>query len=259
MPEGWSLVDHTVLITGGTKGIGRVIASTFLHSGANVVVCGRTTPDSLPDAEDGNVHFVAADIRDPEGAELIVDECRSRFGRLDVLINNAGGSPTVDAATASPRFLSSIINLNLLAPFYVAQKANALMQGQDNGGHIINIGSVSAHQPAPGTAAYTAAKAGLVGLTRALALEWAPKVRVNLVTAGPVLTELARLHYGDDAGIAAVSATIPMGRLAEPSDVANACLLLTSPLASFVSGAELVVDGGGEFPARTLAANVKEL
>jgi len=147
-----------------------------------------------------------------------------------------------------------IVELNLLAPFYVAQAANARMQQQESGGAIVNIGSVAARQAEPASAAYSAAKAGLLQLTRALALEWAPKVRVNHVTVGPVMTAAAAQYYGQDGG-AAVAATIAMGRLAEPSDVAAACLFLASPLAGYVTGADLAVHGGGEAPARYLAAN----
>jgi NAD(P)-dependent dehydrogenase (short-subunit alcohol dehydrogenase family) len=114
---------------------------------------------------------------------------------------------------------------------------------------ILNVASVSGTRPSPGTAAYGAAKAGLINLTQSLAVEWAPKVRVNAVVAGPIRTEQAELHYGSDAGIAAVGATIPLGRLGTPDDIAGACLFLASPLASWVSGTALVVHGGGERPA----------
>jgi len=136
----------------------------------------------------------------------------------------------------------------------VAQRANAVMQNQDDGGSIVNIGSVSGLRPSPGTAAYGAAKAGLVNLTQSLAVEWAPRVRVNCVSAGLVHTEQSGLHYGDEAGVAAVAATIPLGRLGDPADVADACLFLASPLAAYVSGANLVVHGGGERPAFLEAA-----
>jgi hypothetical protein len=128
------------------------------------------------------------------------------------------------------------------------------MQQQEPGGAIINIGSVAARQAEPGSAAYSAAKAGLLALTRALALEWAPKVRVNHITAGPVMTAAAASYYGKDGG-ASVAATIAMGRMAEPPDIAAACLFLASPLAAYVTGADLAVHGGGEVPARYLAAN----
>jgi NAD(P)-dependent dehydrogenase (short-subunit alcohol dehydrogenase family) len=127
------------------------------------------------------------------------------------------------------------------------------MQAQPDGGLILNIGSVSAVRPAPGTAIYAAAKAGLVTLTQALALEWAPRVRGNCVTVGVARTDDNAAHYGDEAALAAVAATVPLGRLATPDDVADACLLLASPLAGYVTGANLVVDGGGQLPAYSTA------
>lgn len=251
------LRGHAVLVTGGTRGIGRAIAARYLAAGADVVVCGRTPPADLPSSGGRSAIFLPADVRDPDAAHAVVVAASGRLGRLDVLVNNAGGSPMTEAATMSPRFFAAVVSLNLTAPFLVAQAANEVMQRQESGGSIINIGSVSANRPAPGTAAYTAAKAGLSGLTRALALEWSPAVRVNQVTVGLVETELSHLHYGDRDGIAAVAATIPIGRMATPDDVASACLLLGSPLAAYVTGAELLVDGGGEIPARYLAAGVR--
>jgi NAD(P)-dependent dehydrogenase (short-subunit alcohol dehydrogenase family) len=135
---------------------------------------------------------------------------KNTFGRLDVLVNNAGGAPHTDAATASPRFSEKIIALNLLAPLNFAQAANRIMQQQADGGVIINIASVSGERPSPGTAAYGAAKAGLLNLTKSLAVEWAPKVRVVGITCGMIRTEQAHLHYGDEAGIASVEATVPL-------------------------------------------------
>jgi NAD(P)-dependent dehydrogenase (short-subunit alcohol dehydrogenase family) len=155
----------------------------------------------------------------------------------------------VDAATVSPRFSAGVINLNLIAPLVFAQRANAVMQKQAEGGSIVNVASVSGLRPSPGTAAYGAAKAGLMNLTESLAVEWAPRVRVNAIAAGPIRTEKAALHYGDEEGLRRVGATIPMGRLGEPEDVADACLFLASPMARYVSGAILTVHGGGERPA----------
>jgi NAD(P)-dependent dehydrogenase (short-subunit alcohol dehydrogenase family) len=240
---------RAVLVTGGTKGIGAAIARSFLAAGAEVVVCGRTEPSSLPDANGRTARFVAADIREAGTAASLVERAASLMGRLDVLVNNAGGSPDASAATVSPRFVERVVQLNLLAPFYVSQPANKIMQSQDSGGSIINIGSVSGCDPQPGTAAYTAAKAGLLGLTRALALEWSPKVRVNHITPGPVFTEAAAHRYWE-AGDTTLGKLIPMGRLGDPQDVANACLYLAGDLASYVTGADLAVHGGGENPAR---------
>lgn len=238
-----------VIVTGGTRGIGRGIADGFLAAGADVLVCGRREPESLPRAGERLAVFVAADVREPDQIDQVVAACSDRFGRLDVLVNNAGGSPFAEAATASARFSAKIIELNLTAPLLFAQAANRVMQEQDSGGAIVNIGSVSALRPSPGTAAYGAAKAGLLNLTRTLGVEWAPRVRVNLVTAGLIRTEQAQLHYGDEAGIAAVSATVPLGRMGTPADVASACLYLGSEAAAYVTGAQLEVHGGGERPA----------
>ena len=243
-----------VIVTGGGKGVGRGITTRFLEAGADVVICGRQQPEALPTGGGKQAMFVAADVREIERIDQVIASTTDRFGRLDVLVNNAGGTPVAAAATASPRFSESIIRLNLIAPLNFAQRANTVMQ-QGAGGVIINIASVSALRPSPGTAAYGAAKAGLLNLTQTLAVEWAPKVRVNAVTAGMIRTEQATLHYGDAAGIAAVAATVPLGRLGEPEDVADACLFLASPLARYISGASIVVHGGGERPAYQGAAN----
>ncbi|MFB4319112.1 SDR family oxidoreductase [Actinomadura sp. 21ATH] len=244
------LSGRAVLVTGGTKGIGAVIARAFLAAGAEVAVSARNEPEAPPSVGGREAHFIAADIRDANAAAEMVERAAGLLGgRLDVLVNNAGGSPDADSATVSPRFVERIVQLNLLAPFYVAQPANRIMQAQETGGSIINIGSVSAVDPQPGTAAYTAAKAGLLAFTKALALEWAPKVRINHITTGLVLTEAAAHNYGTDGG-AATSALIPMERMADPQDVANACLYLAGDLASYVTGADLAVHGGGEVPAR---------
>ena len=246
-----------VLVTGGGKGVGRGISLSFLERGAEVVICGRNAPEQLPAHDGRQAHFVPCDVRDVEQAQRLVDAVLERHGRLDVLVNNAGGAPHADAATASPRFSESIIRLNLLAPLNLCQLANRVMQEQADGGAIINICSVSAIRPSPGTAAYGAAKAGLLNLTRSLAVEWAPRVRVNAVTAGLTLTEQAELHYGDAEGIARVAASIPLQRMAVPQDIANACLYLASPLASYVSGVDICVHGGGESPAFLAAANAE--
>lgn len=251
MPAPGDLLDFTgrvVLVTGGARGVGRGITERFLAAGAEVAICGRNEPEDGPELDGRRPMFVAADVREPEQVDALVAAVVERHGRLDAVVNNAGGSPSAEAATASPRFTTSIVNLNLLAVIHVSQAANRVMQGQDEGGSIVNITSVSALRPSPGTAAYSAAKAGVIGFTRSVAQEWAPKVRVNCVTAGMIETEQSHLFYGDDAGIARVAATVPLGRLATPGDIGDACVFLASPLASYISGANLVVDAAGERP-----------
>ena len=246
--------DRVVLVTGGARGIGRGIAEVFLAAGADVVICGRTEPDELPGAGMKPATFVAADVRDPDAVDALVAATVERFGSLDVLVNNAGGAPPAETATVSPKFSRAIIELNLLAPLVCSQRANAVMQDQAEGGSIVNIASVSALRANPNAAAYGAAKAGVLNLTQTLAVEFAPKVRVNAVSAGLIRTEQSHLFYGDEEGMARVGATVPLGRMGSPTDIADACLFLASPLASYVSGANLLVHGGGEVPAYLGAA-----
>jgi NAD(P)-dependent dehydrogenase (short-subunit alcohol dehydrogenase family) len=248
--------SRTVLVTGGAKGVGRGISEAFLASGAHVIVCGREAPAERPAAGGRSAEFIACDVRKREQVDAMFDEIGRRHGRLDVLVNNAGGAPFALADRASPRFHESIVTLNLLAPLHLAQKANALMQAQPGGGVVLFIGSVSALRPSPGTAAYGAAKAGVLSLVQSLAVEWAPRVRVCAVSPGLVRTEQSALHYGDEASLARVAETIPAGRLASVAEIGEACVWMASPAAAYASGTNLVLHGGGERPAFLAAAAV---
>ena len=238
------LRDKVVLITGGTKGIGRGIAERFEADGSRIVVCSRNPVDDLP----STWRYHSVDLRNGEDAWKLIDDVVAEFGRIDVLVNNAGGSPPADSTTSSPRFTERIVALNLFSAIYCAQRANYHMQQRD-GGAIVNIGSVVALRPAPTTAAYGAAKGGLLNYTNTVAQEWAPKVRVNMVTSGLVYTSEAHVHYGDADNVARIESTIPMGRMAVPSDIANAVAFLASDAASYVAGANIVLHGGGDRPA----------
>ncbi|MCY1672867.1 SDR family oxidoreductase [Novosphingobium sp. SL115] len=242
------LTGKVAIVTGGTRGLGRHIAQALLRAGAAVTVCGRTEPADLPAKNlPGGLIFRAADIRDPDQAQALVDAVAAQHGRLDILVNNAGGSPQAPA-TASPRFFDAIVKLNLHSAMYMSQYAYAHMQ-EAGGGSIINIASVSGIRPSPMTSAYGAAKAGLLSLTQSLAQEWGPDgVRVNAIIVGLMQTETSEETYGDAAAQAAVAKSLPLQRMGTGMDIAGAVLWLSSSLASWVSGARINVDGGGERP-----------
>lgn len=243
------LSGEVALVTGGSRGVGRGIATRLLDAGATVVICGRNEPDELPASSDGSRRteaFRAADVRDPDAVDALIAGIVEDLGRLDIVVNNAGGTPVVPAADATARFSTKIVELNLLSALHVSSAAYKHMATQPKGGSIVNITSMSGIRPSPGSAAYGAAKAGLASLTGSMAMEWAPTVRVNAVAAGMVRTEIFDEYYGGAEGAAAVSATVPMGRVAEPTEIGDAVVFLASPLAGFITGAQLVVNGGGE-------------
>jgi NAD(P)-dependent dehydrogenase (short-subunit alcohol dehydrogenase family) len=243
------MTGRVVIVTGGTKGIGKVITETFLDHGANVVICARNAPDEPVTAGGMTAEFVPCDVRDPDQIKTVVASAVERFGRVDVLINNAGGAPPAPSATVSPRFNERIVALNLLAPINFAQAVHDTMQAQDSGGVIINISSVSGARANPMGVAYGAAKAGLNNVSETLATEWGPKIRVVTLTVGLIVTDEAHLFYGDDEGITRVGNTIPARRMGRPDDIADAVLFLSSPLARWITGTNVFVHGGGEIPA----------
>ena len=252
------LTDRVALVTGGAKGIGRGITEVLLEAGATVVTCGRaeaepfeTLPRSSGAPQEpprGGAEHRLCDVREPDSVAALVDGIVSDHGRLDIVVNNAGGAPYALAAEASPRFHDKILGLNLHSALHVSQAANRVMQAQDGGGAIVNISSVSADRPSPGTAAYGAAKAGLDALTASLAQEWGPNVRVNAVDVGLVRTPDSADHYGGDATVAEIERTIPLGRMADLAEIGRVVAFLASDLASYVSGASVACHGGGEQP-----------
>lgn len=246
------LSGRVVLVTGGVRGVGAGISSVFASQGATVVTCARRPVEGLP------YEFHSCDIRDDDAVKTMIDAIAEKHGRLDVVVNNAGGSPYVLTAESSPNFNRKIIELNLIGALQVSQHANEKMQ--KTGGAIVNICSLSGRRPSPGTGAYGAAKAGLESLTQTLAVEWAPKVRVNACVVGMVETEQSELFYGDAESIAAISKNVPLGRLAKPEDIGWAAAFLASDAAAYISGASLEVHGGGEPPhylATTNASAIK--
>jgi NAD(P)-dependent dehydrogenase (short-subunit alcohol dehydrogenase family) len=237
-----------VVVTGGTRGVGAGIARAFVEAGAEVVVCARRPPEAPVEG----VEFVPLDLRDPPAVRAFFDG----LPRVDVLVNNAGGAPYRLLAETDAERHARVIELNLTAPLTASLAAYEQLKRAR--GSVVMIGSVSGTRPSPGTAAYGAAKAGLENLARSMAVEWAPDVRVNTLVVGMVRTELSHLHYGGEDGIEAVARTVPMGRLAEPLDVGRAAVFLASDAAAYITGAGLLVHGGGERPAFLDAATANK-
>lgn len=251
------LTGTSVLITGGTKNIGLGITRAFLATGAHVVTCARTAPEEPIRLGDSEAHFIATDVRDAEQCEALVAATVERHGRLDILINNAGGGPPFDSTTASTRLAERIIALNLTAAYFMSVMANRVMREQEDGGLILNVGSIAGREPLPGTAAYAAAKAGLSAMTKAMAFEYGPKVRVNEVVVGLVHTDLSEMHYGGAEALRRISSTIASKRMVTPADIANSLLLFCGPGARHFTGAAIECNGGGTLPAWLIAAAPK--
>lgn len=241
--------NKTIVITGGSKGIGLEITKTFLKHQANVIILARNKPKRKIQSKGNAGYFIECDIRNTESIDNAIKEIVSKYKSIDVLINNAGGAPMADSLTASPKFHEAIIDLNLTAPLNLSQKIAKKMIKQKTVSNIINISSVTATRPTPGSAAYGAAKGALVNLTKTLAVEWAPKIKVNSIIVGYIETENSILHYGSKSEIKKVAKTIPLKRMGQPQDVANACVFFASDLAEWVTGSALEVHGGGESPA----------
>lgn len=239
-------VRNIALVTGGTRGIGAAIARRLLADGWDVAICGRAPPSVPVASGERAASFFACDVRDAAAVQDLIAAVVDRHGRIDLLVNNAGGSPQADAASASPRFSERIVQLNLLAPLHVSQAAYAHLAATQ--GSIVNIASVSAVRPSPGTAIYGAAKAGLLSLTTSLAQEWGPQVRVNAIVVGLIETEDTALTYGSEAAQRRIAASLPLERMGRGSDVADTVAFLASSAAGYITGARIDVHGGGERP-----------
>lgn len=249
--------NKSVVITGGTKGIGTEISKTFLRHDAKVFILARQKPKRPIQAKGNKAIYIECDIRNIDSLDAAVNKVKKVSKSINVLINNAGGAPLSKAISASNRFHEAVIDFNLSAPLNVSQRFAKIMMKQKITSNIINISSVTATRPTPGSAAYGAAKGGLINLTKTLAVEWAPKIKVNSIIVGYIETENSIVHYGSKKEINKVAKTIPMKRMGKPLDIANACLFFASNLAEWVTGAALEVHGGGEKPSYLEVAKPK--
>jgi NAD(P)-dependent dehydrogenase (short-subunit alcohol dehydrogenase family) len=238
------LEGRVALVTGASKGIGRSIAATLAASGAKVMLSSRKQ-DALDEAAagmDGEVAAFAANAGDPDEAEACVAATVERFGRVDVLVNNAATNPymgpaiDIDLARYDKTF-----QVNLRGPLVWTQLAHRASMAE-HGGSVINIASVGGLSVEPSIGIYNTTKAGIIYLTKTLAAELGPKVRVNAIAPGLVKTDFARALW--EAHEEALARRLPTERLGEPEDVAGAALFLASDLSSWITGHTLVVDGG---------------
>jgi NAD(P)-dependent dehydrogenase (short-subunit alcohol dehydrogenase family) len=243
------LDGRTALVTGASRGIGRQAALTLAGAGATVVLAARSA-DQLADvaaaarqAGAPDAHVAVTDVLDEAAIEAAVARAVDATGRLDVVVNVAGGqafaAPVADTRTEG---WDKVLALNLRSVFVACRAALGRLPA---GGAIVNVTSVAGFTATPGLAAYGAAKAGIVALTRTLAVEAAPLgVRVNALAPGWVRTELTRRMWSDPATSQALVSQVPLGRWAEPEELAGPLLLLASDAGSYITGATLVVDGG---------------
>jgi len=245
----FDLTGRVALVTGAARGLGRAIAAALAGQGATVLLNGRdgaalAAAVEAIRAEGGAAHALPGDITDPAAREAMFAGIRAGHGRLDILVNNAGARARKDLADFAPGDIERVTATNLFAPFEMSRLAAAMMIAR-GGGRIINIASIAGPIARGGDAAYTAAKAGLIGLTRALAAELGPHaITVNAIAPGFFATE-ANTDMADDPEIAAWLANrTSLGRWGEAGEIGGAAVFLASDAASFVTGHVLVVDGG---------------
>ena len=238
------LKDKRVLITGGAGGIGSVTAARFLAEGARVAVldCDGAALARLERGLPGLGGAVSADVSDPTAVAHAFEKIDQLFGGLDVLINNAGISARQSFVDITPDQWRQVIDVNLGGIFYVAQQAARRMLA-GGGGVIVNMGSTNGLMGYPYYADYNASKAGVIELTRSMALELAPTIRVNAVCPGFILTPMQKAEYTPEMQ-RAFADKVPLRRLGRPEDVAGLFAFLASDDAAFITGQCFVIDGG---------------
>lgn len=247
--DAFDLTGRVALVTGGSRGLGRAMVQAFAHRGADVVIASRKL-DSCEalatevTAATGRAALpVAANVSSWDDCDRLVGAAYARFGRVDVLVNNAGMSPLYDSVdTVSEALWDKVIGTNLKGPFRLTASVGTRMAA-GAGGSVINISSVASVRPSADTVPYAAAKAGLNALTEGMAKALGPKVRVNAIVCGMFRTDIAKA-WGDPEAVDRAALRFPLQRIGEPDDIVGAALYLASDASSFCTGATLRLDGG---------------
>ena len=251
----FSLEGKVALVTGGSRGIGESTAYTLARAGAAVVVSSRKLPDlervaEAIRSEGGRAIAVEAHAGRVDQLQPLVERVVREFGRLDVLVNNAGTSFFAQAIEMDERAWDSVFNLDLKGLFFLSQAAARVMRDQ-GGGSIVNISSISGIRVQVASGHYSIAKAGVIMATKVMAMEWARfKIRANCIAPGAIDTKLYDAIYSllpgerAEAAKASAASNIPMGRIGKPQEIADAVLYLSTDASSYVTGQTFAVDGG---------------
>jgi len=245
----FSVEDQVVLVSGGSRGIGRAIAAGFADRGAHVVITGRqaetlerTAGEICPPG--GTVRAKVCDVADTKATQRLVDDLIDEFGRLDTLVNCAGVNKRMKVEQYTEEVYDFVTNVNIRGAFFLSLAAGRQMI-EAGGGCQINIDSLNTHRPLNRVAVYAMSKSAMSQMTRCLAMEWGPHgVRVNAVAPGFTLTELTQNLWKDEKMDGWRQQNTPLGRLGQPNDMLGACIFLASKASSYVTGQVLYVDGG---------------
>jgi len=250
LPEN-TLKDQVAIITGGGTGLGRAMALEFFRLGAKLVLASRSPEHLDPTVAEiqqrgGEALAVPTDVRDPAQVDRMVQQTKERFGRVDILINNAAGNFICKAEELSPNGWRAVVDIVLNGTFFCSRAVGREMIASGQGGKILSVLATYAWTGGPGTVHSAAAKAGVLSLTRTLAVEWARyKIRVNAIAPGAVVTEGASSKlWGNPEATQKLIAHIPVGRLGLPEEIADAAAYLVSSYADYINGEALTLDGG---------------